>query len=203
LTETPNRQNGPDRTDGSGEGSGLDRVEIVFDTQEIESAVLSLGRRLRDDFAGHDPLLLSLLGGSVIFLADLVRAYEDPVRYEFVDVGYTHSRGAPSYPDSELLAIHYPIPVDLAGQQVLVVKDVVSSGVTETYLAGQFRDKGADSVRFVALIDLPEERKTELDVDYHAFSPERSAPLVGYGLKHDGRYGNLPYVGRYLGDAEG
>ncbi|HEX6200561.1 MAG TPA: phosphoribosyltransferase family protein [Thermoanaerobaculia bacterium] len=197
MTETPNRNNGPDGPAGrSGAGADLGRIEIVFDAQEIESAVLSLGRRLRDELAGDDPLLLSLLGGSVIFLADLVRAYEDPVRYEFVDVGYTRAGGG----ESDLLAIHYPIPVDLAEQQVLVVKDVVSSGVTETYLAEQFRDRGAASVRFVALIDLPEERKTELDVDYHAFSLERSAPLVGYGLKHDGRYGNLPYVGRYLGD---
>lgn len=186
MTKKPKRTN---------DGTGLDRVETVYDAAEVESAVLALGERLRGDCADDDPLLLSLLGGSVIFLADLVRAYERPVRYEFVDVGYRRSETA----ESDLLSIHYPIPVDVAGQHVLVVKDVVGSGVTETYLAEQFGDRGALSVRFVALIDLPAERKTELDVDYHAFTLERSAPLVGYGLKHDGRFGNLPYVGRYLG----
>lgn len=195
MTESPNRPNRSDEPDAADGDTDLDRVEIVFDTAEIESAVLALGRRLKDDCAGDDPLLLSLLGGSVIFLADLVRAYEHPVRYEFVDVGYRRSESA----DSDLLSIHYPIPVDVAGQHVLVVKDVVSSGVTETYLAEQCHDRGAASARFVALIDMPEERKTELEVHYHAFTLERSAPLVGYGLKHDGRFGNLPYVGRYLG----
>ena len=186
MTDSPKEQDGAAR--------GLDRVEIVYRPDEIESAVSSLGERLRSDLGGDDPLFLSLLGGSVIFLADLVRAYEDPVRFEFVDVGYRRSEGD----ENDVLAIHYPIPVRLEGQHVLVVKDVVASGVTETYLAGQLRDKGAASVRFVALIDLPDERKTELDVDYHAFTLERSAPLVGYGLKHDGRFGNLTYVGRYV-----
>lgn len=177
------------------EGAGDDSVEIVYGPDEIERAVLALGRRLKDDCADRDPLLLSLLGGSVIFLADLVRAYEHPVRYEFVDVGYRQSERA----ESEVLAIHYPIPVDVADQHVLVVKDVVSSGVTETYLAEQFGDRGAASVRFVALIDMPDERKTELEVDYHAFTLERAAPLVGYGLKHGGRFGNLRHIGRYTG----
>lgn len=177
------------------DGAGLDHVEVVYDAGEVESAVIALGERLREDCADDDPLLLTLLGGSVIFLADLVRAYERPVRYEFVDVGYRRSESAAT----ELLSIHYPIPVDVAGQHVLVVKDVVGSGVTETYLAEQFGDRGAESVRFVALIDLPADRKTELAVDYHAFTLERSAPLVGYGLKHEGRFGNLPYVGRFLG----
>lgn len=184
MTETPNR---------SPRAEDLGRVEIVHDREEIESAVLALGRRLRDDCAGEDPLLLSLLGGSVIFLADLVRAYEDPVRYEFIDVGYRRSESS----ESDLLAIHYPIPVDLEGQHLLVVKDVVSSGVTETYLSEQLEGRGAASVRVVALIDLPDERKTELEADYHAFTLERTAPLVGYGLKHEGRFGNLPYIGRY------
>lgn len=184
-----------DDTKPKTDDSGLDQVEIVYDAGEVESAVLALGERLRDDCADDDPLLLTLLGGSVIFLADLVRAYERPVRYEFVDVGYRRSETAAT----ELLSIHYPIPVDVAGQHVLVVKDVVGSGVTETYLAEQFADRGAKSVRFVALIDLPSDRKTELAVDYHAFTLERSAPLVGYGLKHEGRFGNLPYVGRFLG----
>lgn len=170
-------------------------VETLFAADEIEREVLDLGRRLQGDLAGSDPLFLSLLGGSVIFLADLVRAYRDPVRFELVHVGYHH----PEVTAAELLEIHYPIPVDLAGQDVLVVKDVVTSGVTETYLAEQLGQRGAASVKVVALIDMPDERKTGLEVDYRVFTLERSGPLVGYGLKHEGRYGNLPYIGRFLG----
>lgn len=170
-------------------------VESLFSADEIEREVIELGRRLRGELAGSDPLFLSLLGGSVIFLADLVRAYEEPVRYEFVQVGYRH----PEVAAAEVVEIHYPIPVHLDGQRVLVIKDVVTSGVTETYLAEQLGQRGAASVELVALIDMPDERKTEVEVDHRVFSLERSEPLVGYGLKHEGRFGNLPYIGRYTG----
>jgi hypoxanthine phosphoribosyltransferase len=170
-------------------------IEPLFQADEIEREVLDLGRRLAGDLSEEDPLFLSLLSGSVIFLADLVRAYESPVRYEFVQVAYHH----PEIAAAELLEIQYPIAFDIADQNLVVVKDVVSTGVTENYLAQQFLQKGARSVRFAALIDLPDERRTELEVLYRAFSLKRTSPLVGYGLKHEGRYGNLPYIGRLEG----
>lgn len=167
-------------------------IEPLFQADEIERAVSELGKRLADELGPEDPLFLGLIGGSVIFLADLVRAYEPPVRYELVHVGYQH----PEISASDLLAIQYPIPVDLADQSLVVVKDVISSGVTETYLLEQFLEKGARRVRFATLIDLEDERKTDLEDVYKAFSVKRSGPFVGYGLKYRGRYGNLPYVGQ-------
>jgi hypoxanthine phosphoribosyltransferase len=98
-----------------------------------------------------------------------------------------------------VLQIRYPIPVEIAGQSVVVLKDVVSSAVTEPYLEQQLRDHGAREVRFAALIDIPDERKTDFEVQYAAFRTGRQGLLVGYGLKHDGLYGNLPYVGRLRG----
>lgn len=170
-------------------------IDKLFDAEEIDRRVAELARRLDAEVGDDDPLYVGLLGGSVIFVADLVRELPRPVRFEFVDVGYRQ----PEVSASELLEIRYPLPVAVEGQTVLVVKDVTGSGVTETYLAQQFLDKGARRVGFVALIDMPEERKTDLAVDYQAFSLERSAPLVGYGLKLGGRLGNLPYLGRLLG----
>lgn len=181
-------------TETTGDTLDLDRIEILFAPDEIEREVLDLGQRLHADLADSDPLFLSLLGGSVIFLADLVRAYGSPVRYEFVQVGYRQ----PAIAAADVLAIQYPIPVNLAGQDVLVIKDVVTSGVTESYLAEQLRQMGAARVRMVGFIDMPTERKTDLELDYRVFNLERSAPLVGYGLKHEGRFGNLPYIGRFL-----
>ncbi|HSS75792.1 MAG TPA: hypothetical protein VLV54_03520, partial [Thermoanaerobaculia bacterium] len=96
----------------------------------------------------------------------------------------------------EVLRIEYPIPIEIGGQSVLVLKDVVSSGVTEPYLEQQLRDHGAKEVRFAALIDMPDERKTAFDLHYSALTTHRKGLLVGYGLKHEGRFGNLPYVGR-------
>jgi hypoxanthine phosphoribosyltransferase len=164
--------------------------------------VAALGRRLDEEIGGDDPILLALLGGSVIFLADLVRAVERPLRFEFIDVALRTGaspeirRAVPSWCE-----IHYPIPVDLAGQSLLVLKDVVSSAVTEPYLEQQLRDRGARDVRFAALIDVPEARKTGFNPDYRALEAPRGGILVGYGLKHEGRYGNLPFVGRLSGEA--
>lgn len=170
-------------------------IEPLFDSDTVRASVQNLGRRIGDELSSEDPLLIALLGGSVIFLADLVRAIPRPVRFEFIQVG--SAEGA----EPGVLQIRYPLPLEVAGQSVLVLKDVVTSGVTEPYLEQQLRDHGAREVRFAALIDIPDERKTDFQVGYAAFRTGRQGLLVGYGLKHDGLYGNLPYVGRLRGNA--
>jgi hypoxanthine phosphoribosyltransferase len=171
-----------------------DNLEPLFDADSIRTHVQELGRRIGEELNGEDPLLIALLGGSVIFLADLVRAIERPVRFEFIQVGFEGETMEPGVTE-----IRYPLPLDLAGQSVLVLKDVVTSGVTEPYLEQQLRDHGARDVRFAALIDIPDERKTDFQVGYAAFRTGRQGLLVGYGLKHEGLYGNLPYVARVKG----
>jgi hypoxanthine phosphoribosyltransferase len=174
-------------------------IETLFDAEAVRDSVAALGRKIDGELGGEDLLLIALLGGSVIFLADLVRAIGRPVRYEFIDVAY-HVDPAASEETDEVLRIQYPIPIEIAGQSVLVLKDVVSSGVTEPYLEQQLRDHGAAQVRFAALIDLPDERKTAFDLHYSALTSHRRGVLVGYGLKAQGLYGNLPYVGRLEGE---
>jgi hypoxanthine phosphoribosyltransferase len=179
-------------------------IEILFEEAEVRDRVTALGRRIAAELGPEDPLLIALLGGSVIFLADLVRAIEQPVRYGLIDVAYRADRPEPAQladasegeEAAEVMRIEYPIPIEIAGQSVLVLKDVVSSGVTEPYLEQQLRDHGAREVRFAALIDMPDERKTAFNLHYSALTTHRKGLLVGYGLKHEGRFGNLPYVGR-------
>lgn len=168
------------------------QIAPLFSAEELHRRVTELGQRLSEALPrDEEPLLLAILGGSLIFLADLVRALDRPVRFELVQVVYAdHLDG------DEVLEIGYPMPVELAGRDVVVVKDVVTSGVIESYLDQQLRGRGARSVRFAALIDRPEERKTAVDVEFRAFYAERQGLLVGYGLKHEGRFGNLPYIGR-------
>ncbi len=170
-------------------------IEILFEEAEVRASVTALGGRISAELGDEDPLLIALLGGSVIFLADLVRAIEQPVRYGLIDVAY-RADPAQGEEEAEVMRIEYPIPIEIAGQSVLVLKDVVSSGVTEPYLEQQLRDHGAREVRFAALIDMPDERKTAFNLQYSALTTHRKGLLVGYGLKHDGRFGNLPYVGR-------
>ena len=173
-------------------------IKILFDARAIAARVQALGQRLQREVAHEDPVVVSLLGGSVIFLADLIRSISTPLRYEFVEVQYTAHEESGA---EEVVDIHYPIPLEVTGQSVLVLKDVVSSAVTEPYLEQQLRDHGAAQVRFAALIDLPDERKTAFDLHYSALISHREGVLVGYGLKAQGRYGNLPYVGRLADEA--
>ena len=165
-------------------------IRTLFDRPAIDQKVFALGRRLEEG-AGDDLLIISLIGGSVVFLADLVRAIRHPTRYDFIQVGYS-TRG------EEIRDIQFPLPMDVTGQRLVLLKDVVHSGVTELFLQNELRARGAAEIRFVALIDLPDERKTDFEPDFRVFAAERPGIFVGYGLKHEGRYGNLPFIGRLM-----
>lgn len=167
------------------------QIVRVYEERTIRDKVAGLGEALAQE--EETPLIVSLVGGSVIFLADLVRALARPLRYGFIQVQY--SDGADG-----LMEIHYPISLDVSAQRLLILKDVVSTGVIETYLSEQFRERGATEVRFAALIDLPEQRKTDFDADFRLFTPKKSGSFVGYGLKYRGLYGNLAYIGRLADD---
>lgn len=166
-------------------------IEILFEAGAVRERIAELGRQIGAEIGSEDPLLVGLLGGSLVFLADLVRAIPDPVRFELIQVASGEEAG--------VIRLEYPIPVDIKEQSVVVIKDVVASGVTEPYLEQKLRDHGARRVRFAALVDLPDERKTDFRPDYVAFSTSRRGVLVGCGLKHSGRYGNLSAVGRVKG----
>lgn len=168
------------------------QIEVVHDEAAIRERVAGLGKRLEKELAAQDPLVLSLIGGSLMLLADLLRAVKTPMRFELIHVEYGAAHR------DEPLRIYFPVPVDVQGQTLVLLKDVVTSGVIETYLTSELRERGARVVRLAALIDVPTERKTELKVDYPLFTEERSGAYVGYGLKRDGRHGNLPYLGRVV-----
>ncbi len=167
------------------------RLQVLYDKETIAANVRDLGRRLEADHSGLTPVLISIVGGSIVFLADLLRAIEQPVRYEAVQVQYTASAG-----NSEVVDIDFPISLDVTGQSLVVLKDVVATAVIENYLMSQLLSRGARQVRFVALIDLPEERKSDFHVDYRLFTPRRPGIFVGYGLKSNGMFGNLPHLAR-------
>lgn len=169
-------------------------VECVYDAATLDTAVRALGARIEREIAAEDPLVVSLLSGSVIFLADLIRAISTPLRFAFIQSDTSEDAAGPK-------RVHYPLPLDIEGQSLLVLKDVVASGVVETYLADELRQHGARRVRFAALVDLPSERKTDFALDYAVFTTERPGTFAGYGLKHEGHFGSLPYLGRLVEDS--
>lgn len=166
------------------------QISLLFEANEIQRRVKGLGQRLQRDSPLKDPIFISIVGGSVLFLADLIRTMAEPIRYEFVQVHY-----AAAGRDGDILEVGYPISLDVAGQDILVVKDVVSTGVIESYLKSQFQQRGARRTVFAALIDVKGERTTDFQPDYQLFTAERTGVFVGYGLKYQGRWGNLSYIG--------
>ena len=161
-----------------------------FNAILIADKVHGLGKGLASSFSDTNPLIISLLTGSVILVADLVRAIERPVKYEFIDVkhptGESHGR---------VQTLQYPISFNVVNQNIILVRDVTASGVIETYLKSQFLDQGAADVSFVSLLNIEEERKVDFTPEHTLFTCERTGTFVGYGMKFEGRYGNLPYIG--------
>lgn len=171
----------------------MTNIEQIYDASTLQHKVSGLAKQIESDLGGGDPWVISIVGGSVLFQADLIRSLSEPIRFDLVQVQYSVSAQT-----GDVLDIHYPIPLDVTGQTLVIIKDVVVSGVIETYLANQFRQKGAERVLFGALIDVPSGRTTDFEPDYALFKADRKQVFVGYGLKYQGRYGNLPYLGHVL-----
>ncbi len=172
-------------------------IKTLYDADTIAGKVRELGQRIELDHEEPELVFISIVGGSVVFLADLIRAVGRPVRYETVQVVYSASGQS-----GDLLEIQYPISLAVDGQPVVIVKDVVSTGVPESYLINQLHQRGAAAVRIAALIDLPEERRADVVADYSLFTPRRIGIFAGYGLKYEGRFGNLPFLGRIVPTGE-
>jgi hypoxanthine phosphoribosyltransferase len=166
----------------------LSKITKAFSAHEIERRVATLAAEIRDD-AGEAPLfLLGILKGASCFLADLIRRIHGEAGYGFIDVvrDMDHTQAS-------AVAIDFLSWIDISGRNVYVVKDVVTTGVIETYLLTQLRQKNPASLKLVALLDRPDARTVDLTADFRAFEAAADA-YAGYGLEIDGRHGNLPYL---------
>jgi hypoxanthine phosphoribosyltransferase len=167
----------------------LSKITKVFSAREIEQRVTALAAEIRDD-AGDAPLfLLGILNGASCFVADLLRRIPGEAGYGFIDV----VRDVSHTQVDSTIGIDFLSWIDISGRNVYIVKDVVSTGVIESYLLAQLRQKNPASLKLVALIDRPDARTADLAIDFRAFEGGEGA-YVGYGLEIDGRHGNLPYL---------
>jgi hypoxanthine phosphoribosyltransferase len=164
-------------------------IQPKFTAEAIQKRVTELGTEIRRDAGDSEILLIGILKGASIFLSDLLRAIDGPVRYDFVDVVRDESDSGPAALEIDFLA-----HVEMRGRNVYLLKDVVATGVIENYLLNQFRAKEPGSLKLVALLDRPDLRTVQLDVEFRAFVASAGI-YVGYGLEHHGRHGNLPYIG--------
>jgi hypoxanthine phosphoribosyltransferase len=168
---------------------GNPNLEPLFTSEQIQTRVAQMGAEIARDYAGRTPLLIGVLKGAYIFLSDLVRAADLRLGVEFMAIS---SYGAGTRSSGEVRIVK-DLDVPVEGRDILVVEDIVDTGLTLSYLISSLHGRGAKSVRLAALLDKWERREREVKIDYCGFRiPD--AFVVGYGLDFAERYRNLPYI---------
>ncbi len=167
-----------------------DIQQVLLSTEEIAGRVQELGKQISDDYAGKEILMIGVLRGAVVFMSDLARAIKVPVALDFMAVS---SYGA-STTSSGIVRILKDLDEEVVGRHILVVEDIIDSGLTLNYLLDNLRTRKPASIRLVTLLNKPERRKKDVHVDYNGFSiPDHF--VVGYGLDYAEKYRNLPFIG--------
>ena len=162
---------------------------IMISQEQIAQRVKELAVQLDQVYQGRKPLMVCILKGSVVFFADLIREMDTSMEIDFMSVS-SYGAGTTS---SGKLKIKKDLSVDIEGRDVLIVEDIIDSGLTLKYIKTLFETRGAKSVRICSLLDKPSGRRTELVGDYIGFEIPGEF-VVGYGLDYDERYRNLPDV---------
>ena len=167
-----------------------DLQSVLYTEEQLKAAVAELGQRITQDYQGKAPLMICILKGASLFFTDLIRQIDLPLAIEFMAIS---SYGASTVSSGEVRLIK-DLDRPIKGRDVLVVEDIVYSGMTLSYLTRVLNSRGANSLRLVSLLDKPSRRTVPLTVDYSCFQiPD--AFVVGYGLDYDEKYRNLPVVG--------
>jgi hypoxanthine phosphoribosyltransferase len=165
--------------------------EIVYSAQAVQERVRDLGRRITQDYSGSAPLLISILKGAAIFLADLIRWIDLPLELDFMAIT---SYGAAERPGG-VVRIIKDLDLPLAGRQVLIVEDIIDTGLTMGYLVKNLRAREPSSLEVCTLLDRRVRRLVQLPIKYVGFEiPDQF--LIGYGLDYQQRYRNLPFLAR-------
>lgn len=164
-------------------------AEVLYEREEVARRILQLGRSITGDYAQREPVLVSVLTGSTMFLADLFRAVRRPVRTDFISIsrygGESESMGR--------VRLLKDLEIDISGADVLLVEDIVDTGLTLSYLLGILAERDPSSLEVCTLLDKSVRRIAPLEPRYVGFDcPDRY--VVGYGLDHRGRYRNLPDI---------
>ena len=168
-----------------------DVAEVLLTEEEIRQRIAELGAQISADFAGRRLTLVSVLKGSLPFMADLMREISIPLRIDLMEVS---SYGGASTESSGLVRILKDLSASIAGEDVLLVEDIIDTGLTPNYLLRYLRGKGPNSLKICTLLDKPARRLVEIPVDYTGFTiPDQF--VVGFGLDYGELYRNLRFVG--------
>jgi hypoxanthine phosphoribosyltransferase len=173
-------------------GSGMlekDVKEVLFTAEEIRDRVAEMGKQIEKDYRGRDLLVIAVLKGANMFLGDLIRHIDLPMEVDFIAASSYGNTTESSGVVRILKDLDYPIE----GKDVLLIEDLIDTGLTLHYLAENLKSRGPASFRICTLLDKPERRKIDIEVQYTGFAiPDEF--IVGYGIDYSQRYRNLPYV---------
>lgn len=163
---------------------------VLFDEYKIQTRIREIGNQIATDYKGKTPVLIGILKGGFVFLADLVRAIDIPLEIDFLAIS-SYGSGTTS---TGAVKIRKDIDVDISGRDVIVIEDIVDSGLSLQYIKDYIWKHKPASVRTCVLLDKPAAHKLEVTFDYVGFDIGNEF-VVGYGLDFDERYRNLPYIG--------
>ena len=165
-------------------------ADVLIDSESLQRRVAELGEEVSSDYAGRDLLLVGVLKGAVFFMADLMRHLAIPCEIDFMAI----SSYGDSTDSSGVVRILKDLDINIEGRDVLVVEDIIDSGLTLSYLRRTLSARKPGSLEICALLTKPERREVEVPLRYVGFEiPNRF--VIGYGLDYAERYRNLPYVG--------
>ncbi|NLO74371.1 MAG: hypoxanthine phosphoribosyltransferase [candidate division WS1 bacterium] len=162
--------------------------QVLLCPEQIAARVAELGEQITRDYAGRELTVMGVMNGACVFLSDLLRHLDLPIRVDFVAV---HSYGSGTKSSGQLEMVKGPT-CPLCGEQVLLVEDIIDTGWTISWLRQQLEKQGAE-VRICSLLDKPERRETQVQVEYLGFEVP-NVFVVGYGIDFAHHYRNLPYV---------
>ena len=167
-----------------------DILTTLYSEEELQKKCAEMGAQISRDYEGKNLLLVTVLKGAVVFLADLMRHIDIPLSIDFMVVS-SYGSGVKT---SGVVKIVKDLDIDLSGKDLLIVEDILDSGMTLSYLKSLLEDRNPNSIRIATLLDKPARRKVDLQADYVGYEvPDEF--VVGYGLDYDEKYRNLPYVG--------
>ncbi len=164
-----------------------EQVTVLYTAGDIRDRVRALGEGITREYAGREPVLISVLKGGAMFHADLLRAIDLPASVDFMSIS-SYGEGS-----SGVVRIMKDLDRDIGGRDVIVVEDIVDTGLTLTYLLSALRSRGPASVEVCALLDKSVRRITPIEIRYRGFDcPDKF--VLGYGLDYDEVYRNLPFI---------
>ena len=171
--------------------------EVLFTRDDIAKRVAELGAEITCDYEGKDLIVVGILKGAGVFMSDLIREINSPIRIDFMSV----SSYGNSTVSSGIVRITNDLHQDIQGCSVLIVEDIIDTGNTLHYLREYLKNRGAEDVKICALLDKPSRRQVEVPVEYVGFEVEDKF-IIGYGIDYAEKYRNLPFIGTLKQSAE-